>query len=464
MATKTSGFRGMRAKAGASQVAAVPELPPGLAPRLLAALVLAEIVGAGRPQDEALSAARNSQRFAALDERDLSLARSIVAVSLRRLGTLRHSVTRWLERGWPRKSGPLEWILVVTAAQILFLDVPDHAAVNACVQAVRLDPSSQPFAALANAVARNIARERDAEVQTAVGDDPFADTPGWLAARWRKTYGETTAQAIAAAHRIESPLDLSIKSDAAAWAERLGGDLLPTGSVRLRDHRPIPELPGFAEGAWWVQDAAAALPARLLRAESGERVADLCAAPGGKTAQLCLTGAQVVAVDRSAERLKRFAANLERLGLRVETVVADAASYSAGPFDAVLLDAPCSATGTMRRHPDVGWTKRASDIPALAAIQAKMLDRAAALLRPGGRLVYCVCSIEPEEGEAQVASLLRRNPDLSRSPVDADEISGLVESLTPLGELRTLPCHPARLDPPLDGLDGFYAARLVRRG
>ena len=350
------------------------------------------------------------------------------------------------------------------AAQILFLDIPDHAAVNACVQAVRLDPASQPFAALANAVARNIARERDANVVDAAAEDPFIDTPGWLAARWRKTYGEPLAQAIAAAHRVESLLDLSIKADPASWAERLGGDLLPTGSVRLRDHRPIPDLPGFAEGAWWVQDAAASLPARLLKAEAGERVADLCAAPGGKTAQLCLTGAQVVAVDRSAERLKRFAANLERLGLTVETVVADAVSYNAAPFDAVLLDAPCSATGTMRRHPDVGWTKRASDIPALAAIQAKMIDRAATLLRPGGRLVYCVCSIEPEEGEAQIAALLRRNPDLSRSPIAADEIGGLVDSLTPLGELRTLPCHRARLDPPLDGLDGFYAARLVRRG
>ena len=416
----------------------------------------------GRGLDEALEAAAANPRLVpALDERDRALARSIVVVSLRRLGTLRRLLARLLEKGLPKKSGQLEWILVVAAAQILFLDVPDHAAVNACVQAVRLDPVAQGFAALANAVARNVARGRDEPA----GDDPFVDTPGWLAARWRKTYGDETAAAIAAAHRAEVSLDITVKADPQAWAERLDADMLATGSLRLRGGTPVPEMPGYAEGAWWVQDAAAALPARLLRAEVGERVADLCAAPGGKTAQLCLTGANVTAVDRSAERLKRFAANLQRLGLSAETEVADVTVYSAPPFDAVLLDAPCTATGTMRRHPDVAWTKRASDIVALSALQARMLDRAASLLRPGGRMVYCTCSIEPEEGEAQIAALLRRNPDLVRSPIVADEVGGLAASVTALGELRTLPCHPARLDdPPLIGLDGFYAARLLRRG
>jgi 16S rRNA (cytosine967-C5)-methyltransferase len=383
-----------------------------------------------------------------------------VIVSLRRLGTLRRFLGRLLEKGLPKKSGQLEWILVVTAAQILFLNIPDHAAVNACVQAVRLDPASQGFAALANAVARNIARRRDEHES----DDPFADTPTWLATRWRKTYGDEIAAAIAAANRAETTLDVTVKSDPQLWAGRLDGDVLATGSVRLRTSAtPVPDLPGFAEGQWWVQDAAAALPARLLRTEPGERVADLCAAPGGKTAQLALTGASVTAVDRSAERLKRFTANLERLGLSAETEVADATAYSAQPFDAILLDAPCTATGTMRRHPDVGWTKRASDIVTLAALQSRMLDRAATLLRPGGRLVYCTCSIEPEEGEMQIAALLRRNPDLVRSPITADEIGGLPASITALGELRTLPCHPARLEPPLTGLDGFFAARLMRR-
>ncbi|HEX4769013.1 MAG TPA: transcription antitermination factor NusB [Lichenihabitans sp.] len=441
------------------QVVAPIELPPGLAPRVAAAMILADVVGQGRGLDEASSAAVNHPRLAPVSERDRALARSIVTVSLRRLGTIRSFMARFLEKGWPRKSGTLEWVLVATAAQILYLDIPDHAAVNACVQAVRLDPASAPFAALANAVARNVARHRD-EVGEA---DPFLDTPVWLATRWRKTYGDDTAAAIAAAHRAEVPLDLTVKDNPESWAERLQGDVLSTGSIRLRVHTPVPQLPGYAEGAWWVQDAAASLPARLLKAEAGERVADLCAAPGGKTAQLCATGAEVVAVDRSAERLKRFALNLERLGFTAEAKVADVASFNAQPFDKVLLDAPCTATGTMRRHPDVGWTKRASDIPVLASLQSRMLDRAAALVRPGGRLVYCVCSLEPEEGEMQIAALLRRNPDLSRSPIDPDEIGGLTASLTALGELRTLPNQQAGLDPPLHGLDGFFAARLLRR-
>ena len=460
MVSKAPPGRPIRSKPGMKVQAPPVELPPGLACRLAAAAALSDVVMNARGLDEALVAAAQHPRFTQpLDDRDRALARSIVIVSLRRLGTLRRFLGRLLEKGLPKKSGQLEWILIVTAAQILFLDVPDHAAVNACVQAVRLDPVGQAFAPLANAVARNVARQRDEHGS----DDPFVDTPGWLALRWRKTYGDEVAAAIAAANRAEVPLDITVKSDPEGWAARLDGDVLATGSIRLRNQVPVPDLPGYAEGEWWVQDAAAALPARLLRAEPGERVADLCAAPGGKTAQLCATGAAVTAVDRSAERLKRFAVNLERLGFSAETEVADVASYSAQPFDAILLDAPCTATGTMRRHPDVGWTKRASDIPTLAALQSRMLDRAAALLRPGGRLVYCTCSIEPEEGEAQVTALLRRNPDMVRSPIGAEEVAGLTASLTPLGELRTLPCHPARRDPPLVGLDGFFAVRLLRR-
>ena len=436
------------------------ELPPGLAPRIAAALALADVAGQGRNLDDALTASFVHPKVGAVLERDRPLVRSIVVVALRRLGTLRHTIGQLLERGWPRKSGTLEWILLITAAQILFLDTADHAAVNACVQAVRLDPAAAPYASLANAVARNLARGKDQFVVT----DPLLDVPSWLATRWRKAWGEEAAIAIAAANRTEAPLDLTVKSDPQGWAEKLGGDVLATGSVRLKVSTPVPELPGYDEGAWWVQDAAAALPAKLLRIEPGERVVDLCAAPGGKAAQLCAAGANVVAVDRSAERLKRFTLNLERLGYTADAKVADAAAFQAPVFDGVLLDAPCTATGTMRRHPDIAWTKRASDIPTLATLQTRMLDRAASLVRPGGRLVYCVCSLEPEEGEAQVAALLRRNPDLSRSPIGSNEVGGLTQSLTPLGELRTLPYHPARLDPLMVGLDGFYAARLMRRG
>jgi 16S rRNA (cytosine967-C5)-methyltransferase len=232
--------------------------------------------------------------------------------------------------------------------------------------------------------------------------------------------------------------------------------------VRLVTHAPVPELEGYADGEWWVQDAAAALPARLLGPRPGERVADLCAAPGGKTAQLALAGAEVVALDRSAERLKRLSANLERLNLAAETRVGDAASFEAPPFDAVLLDAPCSSTGTIRRHPDVAWTKRATDVAALAVAQGRLLSRAARLLKPGGRLVYCVCSLEPEEGLAQIEALLRRDPDLRRLPIEAGECGVGADMLSAQGDLRTLPSQMRGDAPRLSGLDGFYAARLQR--
>ncbi len=352
--------------------------------------------------------------------------------------------------------------MIAGAAQLMFMEVSDHAAVDLAVRAARNDPASAPFAGLVNAVLRQLARDRGTSVDET---DPLADdTPAWLAQRWKAAYGEETARAIARAHREEPTLDLTVKQDPDRWAERLDGRALPTGSVRLDSHTPIPKLEGYADGEWWVQDAAAALPARLITCAPGHRVADLCAAPGGKTAQLALAGAHVVAVDRSAERLKRLSTNLARLQLDAELVVANAASLETPPFDAVLLDAPCSATGTIRRHPDVAWTKRATDVVALARTQRELLDRSVALTKPGGLLVYCVCSLEPEEGEGQIADLLRRNPDLRRVPIDAKEIGGLNECLTEAGDLRTLPCHLPAETPRQSGLDGFYAARLQKRG
>jgi 16S rRNA (cytosine967-C5)-methyltransferase len=239
--------------------------------------------------------------------------------------------------------------------------------------------------------------------------------------------------------------------------------VLPTGSVRLDSHAPITELDGYADGEWWVQDAAAALPARLLSLAPEERAIDLCAAPGGKCAQLALAGAAVSAVDRSAQRLKRLAGNLARLRLEADLVVANALTFEAPPFGAALLDAPCTATGTIRRHPDVAWTKRPVNIATLGKLQADLLDRAVTLTRPGGAIVYCTCSLEPEEGEGQIAALLRRNPDVRREPIEASEIGGMTECITPLGDVRTLPCHLPAPTPRQSGLDGFYIARLRRR-
>jgi 16S rRNA (cytosine967-C5)-methyltransferase len=446
----------------AGQFTPQPEpLAPGLAARIAAAQILADTLAMGRPLEERFSGENTHARLSGLDPRDRALTRSIATVSLRRLGTIRKALGRFLEKGLPKKSGALEWTLVVAVAQLLFLDAPDHAAVDLAVRAARAEPAAAPFAALVNGVLRNIARERQEILDSSSALDD--DTPAWLASRWRANYGAATAQAIALANRDEPTLDLSVKSDPEGWARRLGGIVLPTGSVRLESHVPVPELEGYSDGQWWVQDAAAALPARLLRASSGMRVVDLCAAPGGKSAEIAMTGASLTAVDRSAERLKRLAVNFERLRLDAEIAVADALSFDAPPFDAVLLDALCSATGTIRRHPDVAWTKRLGDLAPLVALQTQLLDKAVGLTKPGGLIVYCTCSLEPEEGESHIAALLRRNPDVRRLPIDAEEIGGLAECISPAGDLRTLPCHLRGPTPRLSGLDGFFAARLQRR-
>ena len=435
------------------------EIVPGLAARILAALAVADVMTGTHQLDERFATDGALFKAQDMEPRDRSLARSIATVALRRMGTIKSILGRFLKDGYPKKVPHLEWILVIGAAQILYLDVPDHAAVDLAVRSVRRDTKMASFAGLTNAVLRNLIRQRDLGLPE---EDAFVDLPNWLSARWRKTYGDDVAKHMIAAQSREPTLDLTLREPSDEWLVKLGGRRLPTGSLRLETHAPIHELPGYEEGQWWVQDAAAALPAQLLQVEAGQRVLDLCAAPGGKTAQLAAKGAQVVALDRSAERLKRVAANLVRLGLQAEMRVGDALSFSAAPFDAVLLDAPCSSTGTIRRHPDVAWSKKSSDIVSLAAIQAKMLDRAVHLLKPGGRLVYSVCSLEPEEGEAQIAALLRRNQDVRRVAIMPGEIGIAAEWLNDQGELRTLPHFLPDPEPRLAGIDGFFAARLTK--
>jgi 16S rRNA (cytosine967-C5)-methyltransferase len=363
----------------------------------------------------------------------------------------------------PDKSGTLYPILLSAAAQLIFLKTPPHAAIDLAVTLAQYDPKAARFSKLVNAVLRRVASEGEA---IAAGlDAARVNTPDWLWSRWVSYWDETRAHAIAASHLVEPPLDLTVKSEPELWAERLSGRVLPTGSVRLLLKGRIEALPGYDEGAWWVQDVAASLPARLLGDVAGTRVADLCAAPGGKTAQLALGGASVVAVDTSKTRLGLLAKNLERLGLEAERVVADAAAWQPEErFDAVLLDAPCSSTGTIRRHPDIPYLKSPKDIEALAALQTRLLDNAASLLKPGGRLVYSTCSLEPEEGEAQVAALLVRNEALRLDAIAPDELYGQAEWIEPSGCLRTFP-YELRLDgPDWSGMDGFFAARLVRAG
>jgi 16S rRNA (cytosine967-C5)-methyltransferase len=434
---------------------------PGLAVRRIAADIVEGVLRRNRPLDELLDGGENSAALAALPDRDRALTRALVAVVLRRLGTLRHLLEFYLDRGLPAKAPRLETAMLLGAAQILFLDVPDHAAVDLSVRLAQEDRPASHFRGLVNAVLRRMARE--GKERLAALDTVLLDTPPWLMQRWIATYGEAIAREIAAANGREPALDLSVKNDAPQWAEKLGGRVLPTGSVRAIVHGAVTALPGFDEGAWWVQDAAAALPARLLGDVAGKRVADLCAAPGGKTAQLVVAGANVTAVDRSAPRLKRLRENLTRLSLDAELVCTDAAAWEAEPFDAILVDAPCSATGTIRRHPDVPWLKRPADILKLAALQRRLLERAVALTKPGGAIVYCTCSLEPEEGAAIVADLLARDQSVRRVPIAPAEVAGESAFISADGDLRTLPCHLPDTDSRLAGLDGFYAARLEKR-
>ncbi|HEX8827253.1 MAG TPA: 16S rRNA (cytosine(967)-C(5))-methyltransferase RsmB [Xanthobacteraceae bacterium] len=429
----------------------------GLAVRLLAADILDGVLRQRRALDDILE---SSKALTALAERDRALVRALVGVVLRRLGTLRRLLAMFLDRGLPAQAPRVETALLLGAAQILFLNVPDHAAVDLAVRVAQTDRRAAPFAGLVNAVLRRLTREGAGRL--AALDPSALDAPDWLMARWTAAYGEATARAIVAVNSQEPALDVTVKNDPEFWAAKLGGRVLTTGSVRLVASGAVGALPGFAEGAWWVQDAAAALPARLMGDIRGRRVADLCAAPGGKTAQLILAGAKVTAVDRAPARLQRLRENLARLALEAEIVCADIGEWTAEPFDAVLLDAPCSSTGTIRRHPDVAWLKEADDIGELSQLQRRLLDRAVALTKPGGTLVYCTCSLEPEENESVVTDLLAREPAIRRVRISGSDVFGRDELISKDGDLRTLPCHFPDADSRFAGVDGFYAARLVK--
>jgi 16S rRNA (cytosine967-C5)-methyltransferase len=441
---------------------AVPSEVPGLAARRIAADILDGVLHKHRTLDDQLDGAGAHPGLKALADRDRALMRRLVATILRRLGTLGHVLSRLLDRGIPTDAPRAQSALLIGAAQILWMDVPDHAAVDLSVRLVQSDRRAAKYAGLVNAVLRRCAREGQPLIDEVKART--LDIPPWLLARWTGAYGEATARAMALAIGHEPSLDITVKADGPQWATRLHGETLPTGTVRTLLQGSVTMLPGFTEGQWWVQDAAAALPARLFGDVSGKRIVDLCAAPGGKTAQLALAGARVTAVDRSPARMARLRDNLARLDLQAAEVVTDAAEWPGDGegFDGVLVDAPCTSTGTIRRHPDVAWLRQEVDIAALAALQKRLVQKAVALLKPGGTLVYCTCSLEPEEGEAAVAALLAASTEVRRAPVTADEVAGLGEIITADGDLRTLPCHLPHDDPRLGGMDGFYAARLIK--
>ena len=434
---------------------------PGLAARQVAARLLSAVVDSRTSLDGLTDPVSGHPQFRQLEPRDRSLVKAILVTALRFRGTVEAAIAARIERPLPPNAARLKHVLHVGAAQILFLDVPDSAAVDLAVASAAADPRSARFAALVNAVLRRLAREKQTLGEEA---NSRRDCPEWLLARLVAQYGEERAAAIAAAHRQPAPLDLTVVADPEGWADRLGGRVVAGSTVRLsKAEGPVSELPGFAEGAWFVQDAAAALPARLLGDVSGKRVADLCAAPGGKTAQLCLAGARVTALDISASRMKRLEENLKRLSLTAETRVTDLADFEAGEgFDAILLDAPCSSTGTIRRHPDVAHVKDAAEVEKLAGVQARLLREAARMLKPGGTLVFSNCSLDREEGEAVVEAFLDEAHGFTRAAVRPEEVPGLAGAVTQAGDLRTTPDMLGGAGDPGGGIDGFFAARLRR--
>jgi 16S rRNA (cytosine967-C5)-methyltransferase len=414
--------------------------------RIAAAELLSLVLDERKTLDEAFG---RTASFTRLAGRDRAFAAAIARASLRNLGRIDMALGQFMDRPLPDSATLARAVLRIGAAQILFMGTPAHAAVSESVDAANAVRGGKGFAKLINAVLRKIA-----SLEAPPGR-PEDSLPPWLRTRWAAAYGGETLTAIAAALMVEPPLDISVKDDAARWAEALGGEALPTGSVRLATPSDVTALHGYADGTWWVQDAAAALPAQLLGDVAGKRVLDLCAAPGGKTLQLAAAGAEVTALDISEPRLKRLREHLKRTGLAADLVCADAQTWTPETqFDAVLLDAPCTATGTLRRHPEAAWLRTPAHVAGFARTQGRLLEAARGFLKPGGVLVYAVCSLEPEEGPALVARALGRG--WARAPA----AGSLAEFLDSNGDLRTLPCSWAERG----GMDGFYAARLTPTG
>ncbi len=392
-----------------------------------------------------------------LDGRDRAFVAALLLTAFRHRGEIDAVLREFLDKPLPRKSALTRELLELGVAQLLFLQTPPHAVIDSAVRAAKADRNAQHFAGLVNAVLRKVVTAGPS--LAAKLDAPRLNTPAWLWDRWSRNHGSLAAREIAFAHAVRPALDLSFRNDPAPWRELLNGVPLPNGQLRLpAGHVPVPELPGFSERAWWVQDAAATIPVRLMGELGGCKVLDLCAAPGGKTLQMAAMGAAVTAVDISEPRLARLRENLARIGLQADIRVADVLTARfQETWDAVLLDAPCSATGTIRRHPELPWIRQESQIADLAELQRQMLPKAAALVGPGGLLVYCSCSLEPEEGEGQAKDFLARNPAFQIVPAALPDLPP--GAIRPEGWVRTLPGMSYGGS---TGMDGFFAVAMRR--
>ncbi len=421
-------------------------------PRDLAFDVLADVLIRKRQFDGVFA---GHPRLGKLAARDRALAYNIAATTIRRFGQIDALISHCLDKKLPPKAREAKIILRLGTCQLMFMDIPAHAAVSTSVDLAQRKKLG-PYKKLINAVLRRI--DREGETLLPRLDASLLNTPDWLWRSWSAAYGEETCRRIAKAHLTEPPLDITVKDTPTIWAEKMDAQILPTGSLRLDKASPVTTLPGFSDGAWWVQDAAAALPARLLGDIKGRTIADICAAPGGKTAQLAAGGAKVIALDRSKRRLETMSENLSRLGLDVRTICADAALWRPDKLlDGVLLDAPCSATGTIRRHPDVARSKKFGDVLKTQEIQNRLLQAATEMVRPGGLIVYATCSLQPEEGPDVIEAFLKETTNWRREPVVPGEVGDIAELISSNGDLRTLPCHL----PDNGGMDGFFAARLI---
>lgn len=428
--------------------------------RRCAALAVMDVTANGRALELALA---ETEDYSSLESRDRAFARAIAATVFRRSGQIK-AVLKPLVRKPP--TAPVQAILQTAVAQIVFMDVSPHAAVSETVDVLKSRKTTLGFANFANAVLRRVVEQGK---HTAAATPPKANIPGWIRGEWERTYGKVPMTKIAVQLIKDPVLDVSVAHDHAGMgrkdmAEATGGTPIGRQTLRLNSIGDVTALPGFNEGSWWAQDLAAAQPAQILMDlfddVKGVRALDMCAAPGGKTLQMASAGMDVTAVDKSGSRLKRLTENLERTKLSATVIQEDALNFKAEPFPAVLLDAPCSATGTFRRHPDVLHNRSPKSVADLVRLQDKLLPQAASLTAPGGVLVYAVCSLQPDEGLPRIQKFLENTPDFRLIPLTALKGLDLPAERFEGGVVRTLPCDL----PKSGGMDGFFIAALRRAG
>lgn len=443
----------------AEQPASAQNPPPAetLEARRIVLHVLGEVLNRKQPLDATLE---NAQNFLDLPGRDKAFVRMVVATTLRRLGQIDALIMNGSDKKETPKPPALHNLLRMATTQIAFMNVPDYAVVDTAVRLAE-DSDMSRQKGFVNAVLRRVTESHRDWLDKM--DEVRLNTPEWLMKVWIDDYGLRTAAEIAQANLSEASLDISLKDPAKMeyWADALEAAILPTGSLRRAAGGLVQQLPGFDDGMWWVQDAAASLPAQLFGDVSGARVLDMCAAPGGKTAQLLTMGAHVTALDRSTKRLKRLEENLRRLRLEdnINVETADAAEWnSSRQFEYILLDAPCTATGTVRRHPDVMHLKEPQDMDRLVGIQKRLLDNAVSLLAPRGVLIYCTCSLQKAESEYQIEKFLAAHSDMRRLPIAPLDVGGMDALVSEQGDIRVLPFHMATHG----GMDGFFISRLQK--